>query len=91
MRTTPLGSYAGLACLAAMFFSRPALAQRSPTTSGANAAAANGGTWIASPQFDEAKTFSEGLAAVKVGEKWGYIDKAGQVVIAAQFVRWHLL
>ena len=26
-------------------------------------------------QFDEAASFSEGLAAVKVGNKWGYVSK----------------
>lgn len=33
------------------------------------------------PQYDDAKGFSEGLAAVKLGDKWGYIDETGQVVI----------
>ena len=27
------------------------------------------------PQFDEASTFSEGMAAVRVGNQHGYIDK----------------
>jgi hypothetical protein len=31
--------------------------------------------------------FHEGLAAVKVGEKWGYIDKEGKTVISPQFER----
>jgi WG repeat protein len=29
--------------------------------------------------------FSEGLAAIKVGEKWGYIDNGGRLVIDPQF------
>lgn len=29
--------------------------------------------------------FSEGLAAVKLGSKWGYVDNRGEVVIAPQF------
>ncbi len=29
-------------------------------------------------RFDDAKEFHNGLAAVKLGEKWGYIDKTGQ-------------
>ena len=32
-------------------------------------------------QYDEARNFKEGLAAVKIGDKWGYIDTAGQTVI----------
>ncbi|MFX1343060.1 MAG: WG repeat-containing protein [Promethearchaeota archaeon] len=31
-------------------------------------------------RFDDAKDFHNGLAAVKLGEKWGYIDKTGQFV-----------
>ena len=29
--------------------------------------------------------FSEGLAAIKMGGKWGFIDKTGKVVIPPQF------
>jgi hypothetical protein len=29
--------------------------------------------------------FSEGLARVQVGEKWGFIDKTGNLVIQPQF------
>jgi hypothetical protein len=36
-------------------------------------------------QFDYASPFSEGLARVKIGQKWGYIDKQGKLVIPAQF------
>ncbi|HIK33557.1 MAG TPA: WG repeat-containing protein [Oscillatoriales cyanobacterium M4454_W2019_049] len=36
-------------------------------------------------QFDDAKEFSEGLAAVKQGSKWGYIDRTGKLVIPYQF------
>ena len=37
------------------------------------------------PQFDEVGSFSEGLAAVRIGENWGFINKAGEVVIKLQF------
>ena len=36
-------------------------------------------------QFEFAKDFSEGVAAVKVGGKFGYNDKAGKIVINPQF------
>lgn len=43
------------------------------------------GKVIASPQFDEALGFSEGLAAVLVKDKWGFIDQTGKMVIQPQF------
>lgn len=33
------------------------------------------------PKFDEAKSFSNGLAAVKSGDKWGFINQSGELVI----------
>jgi hypothetical protein len=33
----------------------------------------------------EASSFQEGFAAVKIKDKWGYIDKSGKVVINPQF------
>ncbi len=40
---------------------------------------------VIQPQFDAADSFSEGLAQVKIGNKWGYIDKTGKLVIPPQF------
>ena len=37
------------------------------------------------PQFDDAWDFSDGLARVRIGGKWGYVNKEGQVVIKPQF------
>lgn len=37
------------------------------------------------PQFDQADSFYGGLARVKIGNKWGYIDKKGKLVIQPQF------
>ncbi|HDS29982.1 MAG TPA: WG repeat-containing protein, partial [Firmicutes bacterium] len=43
------------------------------------------GQYVINPQFDFAFDFSEGLAPVKIAEKWGFIDKTGQFVINPQF------
>ena len=36
-------------------------------------------------RFDEARDFSEGLAAVHIGDKWGFIDETGRMAITPQF------
>ncbi|TAF06718.1 MAG: hypothetical protein EAZ77_11695 [Nostocales cyanobacterium] len=38
-------------------------------------------------QFDWVEPFSEGMAAVKMGYKWGYIDKTGQIVGRIEYDR----
>ena len=47
------------------------------------------GSLVISPQFESAGPFSDGLAAVEVGEdkgwKWGYIDTSGDFRIVPQF------
>jgi len=52
-------------------------------------AAESGGAIAIEPQFDDALAFSEGLAAVRVGDadtgRWGYIDTQGRWVIEPQF------
>ena len=40
---------------------------------------------IIKPQFFDATNFAEGLAAVQVDEKWGYVDKTGELIIPPQF------
>ena len=37
------------------------------------------GKVVIQPSFDDALTFSEGMAAVQVGGKWGYIDETGRL------------
>lgn len=41
------------------------------------------GRLIVAPQFDEAYSFSDGLAIVRVGDKYGAIDKSGNFAINA--------
>lgn len=43
------------------------------------------GQIISKNRFDGAKSFSQGLAPVKVGKLWGYIDQTGKVVIAPKY------
>ncbi|WP_017656110.1 WG repeat-containing protein [Fortiea contorta] len=47
------------------------------------------GKIVIPPQFDQAKAFSEGLAAVELRENgisnWGYIDLTGKTIITPQF------
>ncbi|MDO4799006.1 MAG: WG repeat-containing protein [Bacillota bacterium] len=36
-------------------------------------------------QFEQAQSFSEGLAAVRINGKWGFIDRVGAIVIPAEY------
>lgn len=36
------------------------------------------------PQYEEADSFSEGLARVKINSKWGYIDKTGKLIVQSE-------
>lgn len=52
-----------------------------------------GGKWVlldasgrpTTAVFDETLPFSDGLAAVKLGEKWGFVDENGQMVIPPKY------
>src|SRR6185295_14098710 len=58
------------------------------TAAGADKGVATAGQaarMVIAPRFDEAGAFSEGLAAVRVGAKFGYIDTKGNIVIMPQF------
>lgn len=44
------------------------------------------GNVIIEPQFEGAKSFSHGLAAICKDEKWGFINEAGEIAIEYQFV-----
>lgn len=41
----------------------------------------NGGKLIIPPTFKSVRDFHEGFAAVKVGDKWGYVDKNGHLKV----------
>ncbi len=43
------------------------------------------GTWPAPPKFEQLGGFAGERAAVRLGGKWGYIDRAGTMVIAPMF------
>lgn len=43
------------------------------------------GVFAIDPKFEEARDFSEGLAAVRLNDLWGFLDEHGRVVIPPQF------
>ncbi|MFN7995456.1 MAG: WG repeat-containing protein [Bryobacteraceae bacterium] len=43
------------------------------------------GNPVSDLRFDDAKDFSEGLAAIRIGRKWGFIDKKGRISIPAEY------
>jgi hypothetical protein len=43
------------------------------------------GMLVINPQFDSVDEFSEGLAPIEVGRKWGYVDKQGKFAVNPQF------
>lgn len=43
------------------------------------------GNVVIQPQSNDVTAFSEGLAGIKLNEKWGYMDKTGAIVIPPQF------
>lgn len=43
------------------------------------------GEFIIKPQFESARDFSEGFAAVRIEGKWGFIDESGEIVIEPTF------
>ena len=43
------------------------------------------GSIVIKPSFNSASNFSDGLASVSVGGKYGFVDKAGRFVIAPSF------
>ena len=68
--------------LAACLFGATAIAQTSHPKSDSNALPYQP---LSADAFDNATDFSEGMAAVKINNKWGFIDLSGKVVIAPQF------
>lgn len=44
------------------------------------------GKYIANPKYDSMSSYSEGYAAIKKDDKWGYIDTKGKEVIKTKYV-----
>lgn len=40
---------------------------------------------VIAPQYDGAGTFHAGMAPVKVGELWGFVDRTGKMIVAPQY------
>lgn len=47
------------------------------------ATTARTGSFVIKPTYEQANDFSEGLAAVKIGDGWGFIDTTGKLAIDA--------
>ncbi len=45
-----------------------------------------GGSFVIPPRYDDAHYFFEGLAVVRIGDNWGYIDVNGTMKIQAKYV-----
>lgn len=45
------------------------------------------GKFVIEPVYQDARDFSEGLAAVKKDEKWGFIDNDGNIKVQFQFTK----
>ena len=45
----------------------------------------SGGKLVIPCQFDDARSFSEGIATVKIEKKWGFINTIGKLVIPCRF------
>lgn len=43
------------------------------------------GKVLLEPKYEEAKAFSQGLAPIKLNDKWGFIDKQGNEVVEPSF------
>jgi hypothetical protein len=43
------------------------------------------GQIIVPPRFDDERDFFQGLAAVQIGEHWGFVNEEGNIAIAPQF------
>lgn len=45
----------------------------------------NAGKILSEQRYEYARRFAEGLAPVRIGERWGYIDKTGAIAISPKF------
>lgn len=58
-----------------------AQAQLTPVSKGGKYGFQRNGAMVISPQFDYASHFTEGMALVKSGKSWGYIDTVGNWLV----------
>jgi hypothetical protein len=61
------------------------LASGSPVSPGKRKHVNHEANWLIEPRFDKASFFKNGLAAVRVGTAWGYVDTTGTFVIPPRF------
>ncbi len=47
------------------------------------------GNWVLPPTYEGAGIFKDGLASVKVGEKWGFINRSWKLVIKPKYEMTH--
>lgn len=43
------------------------------------------GEWVIEPEYEYAKSFSNGFAGVRIDGKWGYIDEDGYIIVDPYF------
>jgi hypothetical protein len=46
---------------------------------------ASNGTVVLAPRFDQATPFAEGFSAVRMGARWGYVNRGGTLAIEPRF------
>ena len=69
-----LGGVLGVLLLTAAGCSSPSKTA-TPASAATNATTAKTVTIAITPQFDAAASFSDGLALVRIGDKWGFIAR----------------
>ena len=45
------------------------------------------GNFVIPEEFDQVDIFSEGMARIKIGKLWGYINEQGVIVIKPKYIK----